>query len=75
MAILFTLPVALHEGVQIISIHILACVLAGPVDVLCHVSASSEGLVIYIIYLVLSSRKAAVHALEKQTDLQLDTGA
>lgn len=69
------LPVVLNERVQVISVYILAGVFAGPVDVLRHVSASPKGLVIYVIYLILSSCKAAVHALEIQTDLQVNTGS
>ena len=61
-----TVPVVLHEWVEVICVGVLLDILAGPVDVWRHVSAAAERLVVHIVCVVLTTRETAIHTLERE---------
>ena len=56
-------PVVFGEVLKVVCVRVLVDILAGTVDVLGHVSAAAEGLVVHVVRFILTARKTAVHTL------------
>lgn len=48
-------PVCLHEFFQVITVHVSVDIFTGPVDSICCASLSSPGLVVHVIYVIIST--------------------